>query len=109
MTAGGNITAVGNVIAGNVTTTGLISATGNVTGGNINAVGLSLSGNVISALNVAGNITYANIAPASTLSILGIPVVAGIPSGAALQGSIVFSQFNSKVYVNTGTSWVALN
>jgi hypothetical protein len=111
VTAGGNITAVGNVIAGNVTTTGLVSAAGNVTGGNINAVGLSLSGNVISALNVTGNITGANI---TGVNILSIPVVAGIPTnpatpGSAIQGALVFSQFNSRVYVSTGTSWLALN
>ena len=74
---GVTISASGNVIGGNVTTAGLISATGNITGGNINAAGLSLSGNVISALNMTtnitttGNITAGNVSATGNINIAG--------------------------------------
>jgi hypothetical protein len=83
ISATGGITSAANVIGGNITTAGLISATGNVTGGNLittgtfesasisssgnitgsnlNAGGLSLSGNVLSDLNVTSNISGANV------------------------------------------------
>jgi hypothetical protein len=53
LSTSGNIT--GNVLIGNT-----ISTTGNVIAGNLNAAGLSLSSNVVSALNVTGNIAGAN-------------------------------------------------
>jgi hypothetical protein len=37
--------------------TATVSATGNITGNNLNAAGLSLSGNVLSAINMTANIT----------------------------------------------------
>jgi len=86
ISAGGIISATGNVTGGNINTAGLVSstgnltngianvlsgnaiitslvsaatvsATGNVTGGNLNAAGLSLSGNVVSSLNMVTAIT----------------------------------------------------
>ena len=43
----GYVSVTGNVIAGNVNTTGLITATGNITGGNVRTVGLvSATGNI---------------------------------------------------------------
>jgi hypothetical protein len=97
MSAGGLISATGNITGGNINTAGLVSATGNVTigtanvlagnavittlvqattlsatgnvtGGNLNAAGLSLSGNVISSLISAANVTTtANIQGAYVL------------------------------------------
>jgi hypothetical protein len=68
----------------------LISATkGNVTGGNLNAVGLSLSGNVISAINLTANITTTgnisanNITATTSINIAGA-TVATIDDAAAL-------------------------
>jgi hypothetical protein len=52
-------------------TGGLISAVGNVVGGNLQAAGLSLSGNVVSALNVTGNIAGGNIATPGEVSAVG--------------------------------------
>jgi hypothetical protein len=55
----------------------LITATGNITGGNVNAVGLSLSGNVVSALNMTtnitttGNITAGNVSATGNINIAG--------------------------------------
>ena len=68
---------IGNLMAGNVNTGGLISATGNITGGNLQAAGLSLSGNVVSALNMTtnitttGNITGGNILTSGIMSSIG--------------------------------------
>jgi hypothetical protein len=59
----GNITnGIANVLTGNAIVTSLVrgatlSATGNITGGNLNATGLSLSGNVVSSLNMTTAIT----------------------------------------------------
>jgi hypothetical protein len=58
----------------------LVTATGNIIGGNLNAAGLSLSGNVVSALNMTtnitttGNITGGNIAATTGISIAGAQV-----------------------------------
>jgi hypothetical protein len=86
ITTGSTVSATGNVTGGNFNTAGLVSATGNVTngianvlsgnaiitslvsgttfsasgnviGGNLNAAGLSLSGNVVSSLNMVTAIT----------------------------------------------------
>jgi hypothetical protein len=74
---GVTLSATGNVIGGNVTTAGLVTATGNITGGNLNAAGLSLSGNVVSALNMitnittTGNITAGNVSATGNINIAG--------------------------------------
>lgn len=69
VTANTNISAVGNVIGGNVLTGGLVSATGNITtAGALNGANLSLSGNVLSALNVTGNIAGGNILSVALIS-----------------------------------------
>jgi hypothetical protein len=60
----GNIT--GNVVSANVAN---ISA--NVTAGNLNAAGLSLSGNVVSNLNVTSNIAGGNIKTPGIVSAVG--------------------------------------
>jgi len=105
VTASGNISAVGNIAGGNITTAGLISATGNITGGNVNAAGLSLTGNVVSALNVTGNITGSNVVG---VNILSIPFGAADPAGVNI-GSLFYNQTSGKVKVWSGASWVLLN
>ena len=63
VSATGNLTnGIANVLTGNAIVTSLVrgatlSATGNITGGNLNATGLSLSGNVVSSLNMTTAIT----------------------------------------------------
>jgi hypothetical protein len=75
--ATGIISATGNITSGNVFTGGLISATGNITGSNLAGTTLSLSGNVISAINMVsditttGNITANNIAATTAINIAG--------------------------------------
>ncbi len=77
MSGTGVFSATGNVTGGNILTGGLISATGNVTGGNLLAGTLSLSGNVLSALNMTtnitttGNITANNITATTAINIAG--------------------------------------
>jgi hypothetical protein len=61
----GNMSAVGNVIGGNVVTAGLISATGNITGGNLLTAGIvSVGSNVVAV----GNITGGNVLTAGQVS-----------------------------------------
>jgi hypothetical protein len=75
--AAGNVTAVANIAGGNLKTSGLVSATGNIIGGNLTAAGLSLSGNVVSALNMitnittTGNITAGNVSATGNINIAG--------------------------------------
>ena len=59
---GNSVHGIANVLAGNAIITSLVSGTtlsasGNVIGGNLNAAGLSLSGNVVSSLNMVTAIT----------------------------------------------------
>jgi filamentous hemagglutinin len=83
------ISVTGNVTGGNVISSGAISATGNITGGNLQAAGLSLSGNVVSALNMTtnitttGNITANNIAATTSINIAGA-VAATVDDAIAL-------------------------
>jgi hypothetical protein len=64
---GTTITAVGNVVGGNITTAGQVSATANITGGNIRAAGqLSATGNII-----GGNSAVTGAATATTFSATG--------------------------------------
>lgn len=68
----GSLSVSGTVTAGNIdATTGFISTSGNITGGNVNATGLSLSGNVVSTLNVTGAINASTVYATSTLSAAG--------------------------------------
>jgi len=61
-----NLSAVNSIAAGTV-----ISAVGNITGANLNAAGLSLSSNVVSNLNVTGNIAGGNITTSGLISATG--------------------------------------
>jgi hypothetical protein len=120
-----NVTSTGIVVTGSVGASTTISATGNITGGNIQTAGIiSATGNVISAGNVSGgnvlsggqlsafsNITGANI---TGVNILTIPLISGLPGfpgtpGSTIKGSMLFSEFNNKVYVSTGAAWILLN
>ena len=56
----GEQSTTGNVSGGNLLTAGLVSAAGNLTGANVNAAGLSLTGNVLSDLNVTSNVAANN-------------------------------------------------
>lgn len=70
----GNLT-VGGDIFGNVTITdisvGNVTASGNVLAGNLNAAGLSLSSNVVSVFNVTGNVNGGNLRTPGVISATG--------------------------------------
>jgi hypothetical protein len=85
-----SLAVTGNVVGGNlITNSGFVFATGNITGGNLNAAGLSLSGNVLSAINMIANITTTanvnanNISATTSINIAGAQV-ATIDDAAAL-------------------------
>ena len=84
-----NINATGNVFGANLLTTGIATVGGNVqTNSNVNAVGLSLSGNVLSAINSASNITTsANI----TSGNVNTNKVVGTSLTLVSTGDLVFS------------------
>ena len=101
-----SVNVAGNVTGGNLVTSGLVTATGNITGNRVSAVGnvvganiqgatLSLSGNVISALNVTGNITGGNVRSAGIMSATGnitggniVTLGAVVTSGSTVNSSI---------------------
>jgi len=71
---------------GGLNLAGVLSATGNVIGGNLNASGLSLSGNVVSALNVTGNVTAGNIITVGAMSITGASTAASYSATGNVTG-----------------------
>lgn len=86
----GFVSATGNIDGGNLRTAGLVTATGNVTGGNLNAAGLSLSGNVISAINLTANITTTANIQAGNLKSTGImSATANVTGGNLLTGGLI--------------------
>ena len=87
---GGLVSATANITGGNILTGGLVSATANITGGNLNAAGLSLSGNVISNLNVTGNVAGGNIITTGTANLGNIAI-----SGDTITGNNGIVKVNS--------------
>jgi hypothetical protein len=83
---------------------GIMSATGNITGGNLNAVGLSLSGNIVSALVSAANITTtANIS--GSFFIGNGSQLTGISGG----GGASIANGTSNVNINTSGGNIAFS
>lgn len=91
------LSAVGNVVAGNVNTAGIIavsntsglaiSAAGNVTGGNIITTGAISAGGLISA---TGNVTGGNIATAGLITVTGnVQAVGNVSGGNILTANLV--------------------
>jgi len=90
-----SFSATGNIVGGNVTTTGQASATGNVTGGNL------LTGGLISS---AGNITGGNITalirpPAGTVTYAPLVYTSGVNLTTAAAGAM---EYDGKVFYGTG-------
>jgi hypothetical protein len=106
----GNISAVGNVLPGNVVSTGLlrgltVQATGNLVGGNAN-----ISTSVNTPLVVADNITVGNISTTGNLTVTGNiepgnVVSIGLLRGLTVQadGNLVGGNANISTSVNTVT------
>ena len=103
ITATGNITATANIAAGNISTANLvqgatISATANVIGANIQGGTLSLSGNVITAINMTTQIT-------TTANITGGNVISsGNISGSFLLGNGAFISGLPATYGNANVA-----
>jgi hypothetical protein len=92
-----DVTMLGNLsVAGNVSTSGNLSYTGNITAGNLNAAGLSLSSNVVSALNVTGNITGGNI--------IGTLIASSFSTTGNITGGNVLGGANVNATTHTGTT-----
>ena len=77
----GFVSAGGNVTGGNVLTGGVVSATGNITGGNLLSATLSLSGNVLSAINLTANVTTTANVAGGNLKSTGIMSATGNVTG----------------------------
>ena len=116
----GYISAVGNIVGGNILTFGLMSASGTITGGNIETGGyVSATGNVTAngitandSLTVGGSITGVNIqGPTGSISASGNIVSGNVSAGAVTAttvtgGNIVISgdditDTNGRVNFNT--------
>ena len=81
-----------------------LSVTGNATAANLNAVGLSLSGNVVSTLNVTGNIAGGNITTPGLISATGN--VSGnyfLGNGSQLTGVIAAGGQGNTITLGTPT------
>ena len=92
-----SFTATGNVVAGNVTTTGSVSSTGNVIGGNITTVGaVSATGNV-----TGGNVTGLIRPSAGTVTNAPIVYTSGTNLTSAIAGA---TEYDGRVFYATGQS-----
>ncbi len=100
----GNISAIGNVQAGNVRTAGLVSATGNVTSGNVLTAGLiSATGTITSAANIiGGNAIISGAATTGINAVLAGPTftplantVAGFTGNVNSYTQVTFQNKNS--------------
>jgi len=78
VSASGNISATGTLIAGNVSTAGFVTATGNVTGGNI------LTGGLVSA---TGNATVGNVLTGGLVSATGNATVGNVLTGGLVSAT----------------------
>jgi len=92
-----SFSATGNIVGGNVTTTGQVSATGNVTGGNLLTGGLiSSTGNI-----TGGNITALIRPPAGTVTYAPMVYTSGTNLTTATAGAM---EYDGKVFYGTGQS-----
>jgi hypothetical protein len=100
LTTSGQVTATGNVRGGNILTGGVVSAAGNVTGGNISAV--NYTGTTIS---ITGNVTSANVSTGGVVSATGNISSVGNVSGNYLRATLdVNAGGNVSATTHTGTA-----
>lgn len=90
---GASVSVTGNITANGTFSANTVSISGNITAANLNATGLSLSGNVVSNLNVTSNIAGGNIKTPGLISATG-NVTAGNVSATSLTGSVVSATGN---------------
>jgi filamentous hemagglutinin len=90
----------------------LISATGNVTGGNVNTTNISLSGNVISALNVTGNTTSGNLLTPGLVSAVGNVIGGNVSTTGNVTAANVTTpvvRSSATMAISTGSGDLTLN
>ena len=113
LTATGRISAVGNVIGGNILTGGYVNSTGNVTGGNIispgivSADGTITGGNVVTGgiISADGTITGGNLATGGTISAGGTVTGTTINAGTIyLVGSLPTATSGQRAFVSDADS-----
>ena len=118
------ISAIGNIVGGNVTTAGIASATGNITsaaniaGGNLLAGGLlSVAGSVTAgagasitgAMSASGNVTGGNVLTAGFVTATGNVTGGNVRSGGIVSatGAIYGNSLSIDTTINAGTDIVA--
>ena len=98
--AGGNVLATSLVQGANVSATANITATSNVSGVYFLGTGISLSGNVISGISTAANITGSNIIATAAMSAASVSASGNITGGNVLGGANV----NATLFTGTTVS-----
>ena len=118
------ISAIGNIVGGNVTTAGIASATGNITsaaniaGGNLLAGGLlSVAGSVTAgagasitgAMSASGNVTGGNVLTAGFVTATGNVTGGNVRTGGIVSatGAIYGNSLSIDTTINAGTDIVA--
>ena len=118
------ISAIGNIVGGNVTTAGIASATGNITsaaniaGGNLLAGGLlSVAGSVTAgagasitgAMSASGNVTGGNVLTAGFVTATGNVTGGNVRTGGLISatGAIYGNSLSIDTTINAGTDIVA--
>lgn len=79
ITAGGLISAAGNITGGNLITTGLLSSTGNISAGNVTVTGSSNA----ASYSASGTITGGNLTTAGIITVNSGAAATAIVNGAA--------------------------
>ena len=103
---GTTVSVTGNITGGNINTAGVVSASGNITGGNVNVTGMSLTGNVVSNLNVTGAIVGNTI---TATSLFTLPTVSVDPSTSLTPGTMIYNQTAGFVKILIGGQWRRVN
>jgi len=110
LTANTYVSAVGNVIGGNILSNSVVSAQGNITSsGNISATGNVSGGNIITSGNIsaAGNITAANFSSTGNVSLGNLTVANTTISTTLGNGNITLAPTGSQlVIIDTSTGLV---
>ena len=88
ISANGNVTG-GNLIAAAAVNAASVSASGNVTGGNVNTGSISLSGNIISALNITGNATAGNVISVGAISGASVSASGNVNGGNLISAALI--------------------
>lgn len=102
----GFVSATGNVTGGNVLTGGIVLATGNVTGGNLLSTTLSLSGNVLSAINLTANVTTTANVAGGNLKSTGIMSATGNVTGGNISSLGLITIAGNVIAGNVNTAGV---